>query len=123
MLNDNRTQFVGAEKELKTMIKGCDLKELKGYAADKGMESKFVTPNAPHQNGCVKSMVKSCKFALKYAMGNHHLTPFELYTVFIANLLNQRPVDCPMTQTMDHTYAQTISCYGELLHTYRKAHF
>ena len=38
--------------------------------------------------------MKSCKTALKKAMGNHTLTPFELYTCLleVANLVNQRPI-------------------------------
>ena len=69
MLSDNGTQLVGAESELAKMIQGWDVKKLKEYAADKRMEWKFITPNAPHQNGCAESLVKSCKVALKQAMG------------------------------------------------------
>jgi hypothetical protein len=39
-------------------------------------------------------MVKSCKKAIKKAIGDTLLTPFELHTclVEVANLLNQRPI-------------------------------
>ena len=42
----------------------------------------------------LKHWGKSCKIGLKKAMGNHILTPFELYTCVleIANVVNQRPV-------------------------------
>ncbi|XP_068697574.1 uncharacterized protein [Montipora foliosa] len=58
------------------------------------MQWKFTTPAAPHQNGCAEALVKTCKNALKRAIGSQVLTPFELYTVFleVANLVNQRSI-------------------------------
>ena len=94
MLSDNGTQMVGAQRELRRMIEDWDIEKLREYCADKGMEWRFTTPAAPHQNGCAEALVKSCKIGLKKAMGNHILTPFELYTCMleVANLVNQRPV-------------------------------
>ena len=94
MLSDNGLQMVGAENELKAMIEGWDKNKLKEYCADRGITWQFTTPLAPHQNGCSESMVKSCKLALKKAIGDTLLTPFELYTCLleVANLLNQRPI-------------------------------
>jgi hypothetical protein len=55
---------------------------------------QFITPAAPHQNGVSEALVKSSKYALKKAIGEQILTPFELYTCLleIANLVNQRPI-------------------------------
>ena len=94
MLSDNGSQLVGAERELREMIKGWDIKQLKEFNAEKGMKWQFATPAAPHQNGCAESLVKSTKIALKIAIGEQVLTPFELYTCLleVANLLNQRPI-------------------------------
>ena len=94
MISDNGTQLVGAQRELRKMIEGWDIVTLREYCADKRMQWKFTTPGAPHQNGCAEALVKSCKYALKKAMGNHTLTPFELYTCLleVANLVNQRPI-------------------------------
>ena len=113
MLSDNGTQLVGAESELAKMIQGWDVKKLKEYAADKRMEWKFITPHAPHQNGCAESLVKSCKLALKQAMGDNLLTPFELHTVLleVANLVNQRPIGRPTNDPDDGTYL----CPNDLL--------
>ena len=49
---------------------------------------------SPHQNGCAEALVKSCKMALRKAIGEQVLTPFELYTCLleVANLVNQRPI-------------------------------
>lgn len=94
MLSDNGLQMVGAENELRKMIDGLDKKMLKEYCADRGITWQFTTPLAPHQNGCSESMVKSCKSAIKKAIGDTLLTPFELYTCILeaANLINQRPI-------------------------------
>ena len=95
MLSYNGSQLVGAEKELQLMIKDWGIQQLKDFCADGGMKWRFTTPAAPHQNGCSEALVKGCKFALKKAIGDQVLTPFELYTCLleVANLMmNQRPI-------------------------------
>jgi hypothetical protein len=116
MLSDNGTQLVGAKSELAKMIQGWDVKKLTEYAADKRMEWKFITPNAPHQNGFAESLVKSCKLALKQAMEYNLLTPFELHTVLLelANLVNQRPIVRP---TNDPDYG-TYLCPNDVMTYY-----
>ena len=58
------------------------------------MKWRVTTPAAPHHNGCAEALVKSCKKALKTAIGKQVLIPFELYTYLseVANLVNQRPI-------------------------------
>ena len=94
LISDNGSQMVGAERELRLMIEGWDNSKLKEYCADRGMKWQFTTPDAPHQNGCSEAMVKTVKKALKKAIGEAVLTPFELYTCLleVANLVNQRPI-------------------------------
>ena len=94
MMSDNGSQLVGAERELKEMIQGWNVKELEEFSAEKGMKWQFITPGAPHQNGCAEALVKSAKISLKKAIGEQILTPFELYTCLleVANLMNQRPI-------------------------------
>ena len=94
MLSDNGSQMVGAERELRLMIEGWDITKLREYCADRGMKWQFTTPLSPHQNGCSEALVKSTKSALKKAIGEVVLTPFELCTCLleVANLLNERPI-------------------------------
>ena len=68
--------------------------QLKEFCADKGTKWMFITPCVPHQNGCAEALVKTCKKALKTAIGENVLTPFELYTCLLeaGNLVNQRPI-------------------------------
>ena len=76
------------------MIMGWDKEKLQEYGAERAMEWKFTTPAAPHQNGCAEALVKTCKAALKRAIGDQILTSFELYTCLleVMNLVNQRPI-------------------------------
>ena len=106
ILSDNGTQFVGAERELRKMTEGLSTDELKEFCAEKGTRWKFVTPGAPHQNGCAESLVKSCKHALRKAIGEQVLTPFELYTCLleVGNLVNQRPIGRIPTDPDDGSY-------------------
>ena len=94
MMSDNGSQLVDAERELREMIQGWNHKELKEFSTEKGIRWQFITPGAPHQNGCAEGLVKGAKKALKKAIGEQVLTPFELYTCLleVANLMNQRPI-------------------------------
>ena len=94
MKSDNGSQLVGAERELREMVGGWNAEQLREFCAEKGMQWQFTTPAAPHHNGCAEALVKSCKFALKKAIGVQVLTSFELYTCLleVANLVNQRPI-------------------------------
>ncbi|XP_068717173.1 uncharacterized protein [Montipora capricornis] len=94
ILNHNGSQFVGAEKELHQILGDINEEEVKEFCGDKWMQWKYITPGAPHQNGSEEAPVKTCKSALKKAVGSQVLTPLELYTIplEVANLANQRPI-------------------------------
>ena len=94
VISDNGTQFVGAERELKEMISGWDTEKQREFSAEKGVQWRFTTPASPHQNRYAEALVKSCKVALKKAVGEQMLTPFELYTCLleVANLVNEHPI-------------------------------
>ncbi|KAK3736377.1 hypothetical protein QZH41_006148 [Actinostola sp. cb2023] len=113
ILSDNGTQMVGAARELREMIEGWDVNELREFCAERSIEWKFTTPAAPHQNGCAEALVKSCKGALKTAIGDQVLTPFELYTCLleVGNLVNQRPIGRTPNDPDDGSYL----CPNDLL--------
>ena len=94
ILSDNGSQMVGAERVLREMVQGLSIDKLQEYCSERGINWIFITPAAPHQNGCSEALVKSCKRALKIAIGDQVLRPFELYTCLleVGNLLNQRPI-------------------------------
>lgn len=76
--------------------------------ANKGMEWKFITPPAAHQNRCAEALVKNCKIALKKAIGDHNLTPVCLLEV--ANLANQRPIGESQTIPMIELICVRMTC-------------
>ena len=90
LLSDRGSQMVGAVRELRQMRQGHDPNLLRDFCAKPGTQWIFTTPAAPHQNGCTEALVKSCKRAIKNAIGEQVLSPFELYTYFveIGNLVN-----------------------------------
>ena len=94
LLSDNGLQMVGAARELREMVQGLDSDQLREYCAERRIHWIFTTPAAPNQNGCAEALVKSCKRALKKAIGEQVLAPFELYTCLleVGNLVNQRPI-------------------------------
>lgn len=106
MLSDNGTQMVGAEREMREALAAVDEDDLKNFCHEKGIQWKFITPAAPHQNGCAEAMVKTCKRALKKAIGEQVLTPLELYTCLaeVGNLVNQRPIGRVPTDPDDGSY-------------------
>ena len=75
-------------------------------SAQRGIEWKFTTPASPHQNGCTEALVKTCKGALKRAIGEQTLTPLELYTCLleVENLVTQRSISREPTDPDDETY-------------------
>ena len=88
MLSNNGSQLVSTECELREMVKGWDLKQLKELSAEKGLKWQFSTPAISHQNGCAKSLVKSTKISLKRGIGEQVLTPFQLYTFLLEETLS-----------------------------------
>ena len=75
------------------MVQGLDSDQLREYCTERRIHWIFTTPAAPNQNGCAEALVKSCKRALKKAIGEQVLTPFELYTCLleVGNLVKPTP--------------------------------
>ncbi|XP_068210783.1 uncharacterized protein [Palaemon carinicauda] len=94
MTSDDGTQFVGAEKELRMMIRGLSQDELRDFGAENGITWKYITQAAPNQYGKTEALVKSCKRALKTGIRSQVLRAFEPYTCLteVANLMNLRPM-------------------------------
>eukprot|EP00794_Sanderia_malayensis_P000824 gene824-121_t len=94
ILSDSGSQMVGADRVLREMMEGFYADQLRKLCTERGTQWIFTTPAAPYQNGCAEALVRSCKRALKIAIVEQVLRPFELYTCLleVANLLNQRPI-------------------------------
>ena len=94
MYSDNGKQFTAASKELRLTIKDLDWNRIREFGAEPGMEWHFSPGDAPWQNGCVESLIKSIKKAIQLAIGMQVLKFSELQTVLYeaANLVNERPI-------------------------------
>ena len=92
LLSDNGSQMLGAERELREMVKGLDSDKLIDVCGSTNL--LFTAPAAPLQNGCAKALVKSCKRALEKSIEEQILSPVEIYTCLleVGNLVNQRPI-------------------------------
>ena len=84
--SDPGSQLIAADKESRII----DDNTLKEFGAMEGLQWHFSSPNAPWQNGCVESLIKSVKKALKVTIGEVLSFP-ELQTVLfeVSNLMNE----------------------------------
>lgn len=93
--SDRGTQLVKANKGLAGGMVDLDFDEIVKFGGKEGMCWKFTKgADAPWQNGCSESLIKSVKRALTYSIGDRVLQFGELQTVFfeVANLINERPI-------------------------------
>ena len=77
------------------------------------MECKFLSADAPWQNGTSEALVKSAKKAIMVAVGERVVTFSELQTVFseAASLVNEGSIGRHPTSPEDGTYL----CPNDLL--------
>lgn len=98
MYSDNGTNFVGANRELMSLLKEVMNNETKEWLQEKmsnaGINWHFIPPRAPHFGGIWEAGVKSIKHHLRRVVGNACLTFEEMYTylVQIESILNSRPL-------------------------------
>ena len=104
--SDQGSQLRAADKELREALAALDEEALKEFSSDHSFEWEFCSPNAPWQNGCSESLIKSVKKSLKIAIGDQALTFSEFQTVLMecANLLNDRPIAGNPTSPDDGVY-------------------
>ena len=102
IISDNGTSFVGAEAELKRLLKE-GRKNLEDFAMTHKLKWKFNTPASPHQGGFFESMVKLTKSALKVIVGQQTLSWNDMTTVFaeVECLVNSRPLGYPSDDAND----------------------
>ena len=90
---DNGTNFVGANNELKRVIRSSR-QTVSDYAATEEIRFIFSPAYSPHFGGIWEAGVKSAKSLFKRVAGNASLTFEELATLFtqIEAILNSRPI-------------------------------
>ncbi|XP_052820244.1 uncharacterized protein LOC128246076 [Mya arenaria] len=105
VLSDNGKNFVGAEKELKQLVKLFDDKEIIKRTADKGIDWQFNPPLAPHWGGVHEIMIKAAKRAIFAILHGADVTDEELTTAFVGaeSLINSRPLTYQTANPADVT--------------------
>ncbi|GJQ70763.1 hypothetical protein Trydic_g23054, partial [Trypoxylus dichotomus] len=85
--SDNGTQFIGANTELKKLLKQLQTQtqteQVKAYMAHNGLRWHFIPPRSPHFGGLWEAAVKSVKTHLTKIIGNASLNYEELSTLLV----------------------------------------
>lgn len=93
--SDNASNFVGANKELKSLAKFlADVSKQVDVLVETGITWRFIPAYSPHFGGLWKAGVKSTKYHLRRVAGGSVLIFEEFYTFLtqIEALLNSRPL-------------------------------
>ena len=64
IISDNRTNFVGAEREFAEFVAALNKKGIEEHLVQRGIRWKFNPPAAPHFGGVWERLVRSCKKAM-----------------------------------------------------------
>ena len=92
--SDNGTNFIGAERELRDLVKALGKKKIQDMTLNRGVTWKFNPPSAPHFNGLHEILVKAAKRVMFCVLSKTDLTDEELMTAIAGaeRLLNSRPI-------------------------------
>ncbi|PFX12373.1 hypothetical protein AWC38_SpisGene23689 [Stylophora pistillata] len=92
--SDRGKNFMGAEGELKKLVRQLDRKHLQNKTVELGVTWRFNPPAAPHFGGAHEIMVKAAKKSTYAVVGERDVNDEELITVFagVESLLNFRPL-------------------------------
>ena len=105
IIADYGSQIVAGAKEMTGIMEEWDWNRISRFGKENGMKWEFnKSAEAPWQNGCSESLVKSTKQNLSSSIGHNVLTFSELQTVLfeIANLLNERPIGVKSNDPSEH---------------------
>ncbi|XP_074656823.1 uncharacterized protein LOC141910032 [Tubulanus polymorphus] len=90
LYKDNGTNFIGAERELKSCLSEWNQSFISNFLVEKGTKWIFMPPNAPHFGGVWERLVRSVKRALKSLHGEQCICETVLRTT--QGAINSRPL-------------------------------
>ena len=102
--SDCGTNYIGAERELKSYVEGDDFNhDVSQFLSDKGVQWHFNSPAAPHHGGLWEAGVKSVKYHLRRIIGKDTVTLEEFRTILsqVEAALNSRPLCALSTDRED----------------------
>ena len=94
LISDNGTNMRGSERELREALRELDNNKVTDTLSQRGIEWRFIPPNAPHFGGAWERLVQSTKRALRAVVGRQRLTDETLHTFIteVEAILNSRPL-------------------------------
>lgn len=109
--SDNGTNFVGASRDLATLIskeKSYVSADIANWLSTNGTQWHFIPPHAPNFGGLWEAGVKSTKHHLRRVIGTSTLTFEEITTVLaqIEGCLNSRPIS-QISDNLDEPFPLT----------------
>lgn len=92
--SDHGSNFIGAERELKELLRGERSSELADFCASQGIRWTFTPEHAPHFGGLWEAAVKAFKVHIRKVIGEVRLNFEELTTILVQveACLNSRPL-------------------------------
>lgn len=95
VISDNRTNFIGAERELRELVEALDTNRITQETSKyHPIDWKFNPPCAPHFGDVFKALIKTAQKAIKAILGDADVTDEELHTAICGTerFLNSRPI-------------------------------
>ncbi len=94
IISNNGGNFVGAEKELKELIRQLDTRRIQVSTANQAIKGHFNPPYARQFGGAHETMIKAAKRAVHAILSNADIRDEELHTAFVGAeaLVNSRPL-------------------------------
>ncbi|PFX18078.1 EGF-like module-containing mucin-like hormone receptor-like 1 [Stylophora pistillata] len=110
--SDRGTNFLGAEGELKKLVRRLDRKHLQNKTAELGVTCRFNPLAAPHFGGAHEIMVKAAKKATYATVGKRDVNDEELITVFagVESLLNSHGKVCTVIRAYGARKGNYFEC-------------
>ena len=103
MVHDNGGNFVGADKELRSLVEALDKDKIQKSTVHQFIKWKFNLPLSPHFSGVYGVMMKAAKKAIYRILGNADVSDEEFMTTFTGAeaLINSRPLTYQSTNPAD----------------------
>lgn len=94
MYSDNGTNLVGAEKELREMLRTWNQEKINNALTQEGVEWHFNPPGASHQGGIWERCIRTVRKIMNAILREQTLTDESLQTLFceIEAIMNGRPL-------------------------------
>ena len=107
MRSDRGSQLTSASKELKKAAETWDWGTIFSFGEKHNMRWILnKSADAPWENGCSESLIKSTKRCLMQCIGTNKLNFSELQTAFyeVASILNERPIGTKTNNPLEGSY-------------------